>query len=645
MKLVVFAAISVLSAFSGLASETIDDLNAQAKNHYAQGQFDQAMKTLAEGGAGRAELAAPASSALTDLGIAEFDRRNFKNAYAAFRQALKLNPANQTATQYFLRIRRDMDVNNLKNEGAAPTGVQVAQAGTPSSPLPGASPAVTSGTADRVAAEAAEDLGIIKAQLTAAEARINETSTLSESARKDNAILRRQLEQQRALVDRLIANQGKPSGSDTAKLQETIDLLAMIAEQQADKPIVIQSDPALSALVKRLEMDAEESARIFSARNLPVMVSVSVVALFLVAVILVIILVARAQARARREQNPFRNIYSPNAPLIEGNAQGLTALPQGRPAGLLEFSGSAPAESRDSEINLRKSLIKADHLQRMYDDIKNGSLSWETVRNYVDELETTIRADILNVVEKKLDSGTLVSQEAVLPVLFPFLTDFDDFLREKAQTIAKQVLIESRTSKGTAEGDPLFSINAMLEIPKRLAEVMNQKDRSLVTAKISLGISRQLGLSRSECENVYKGALAHDAGYLMLDLNTLQSIIAKEEIEESEWAFIQSHVGKGLAYFGDASVPDYIKEAILHHHERNDGSGYPNGLKKDEIPKIAKIIGVAETFASLITSRSYRDKMEVGHALAIIKDGTRRKFDGPIVSALETVVKTEGGSW
>jgi HD-GYP domain-containing protein (c-di-GMP phosphodiesterase class II) len=81
---------------------------------------------------------------------------------------------------------------------------------------------------------------------------------------------------------------------------------------------------------------------------------------------------------------------------------------------------------------------------------------------------------------------------------------------------------------------------------------------------------------------------------------------------------------------------------MYYHHERNDGSGYPEGLKKDEIPTFAKIIGLAETFAALIANRPYREKVDYAQALAIIRD-SRSKFDREIIEALTKVVQSSGG--
>jgi HD-GYP domain-containing protein (c-di-GMP phosphodiesterase class II) len=128
----------------------------------------------------------------------------------------------------------------------------------------------------------------------------------------------------------------------------------------------------------------------------------------------------------------------------------------------------------------------------------------------------------------------------------------------------------------------------------------------------------------------------------MLDQDKLQRIISKNEITDEDFAYIQTHPERGYEYFGEYKLPEAMKNAILCHHERNDGTGYPAGLKKDDIPPFAKIIGTAETFAALISKRAYREKRDIQHALAIISDGARSKFDAEIVDALGKVATSTG---
>jgi putative two-component system response regulator len=91
-------------------------------------------------------------------------------------------------------------------------------------------------------------------------------------------------------------------------------------------------------------------------------------------------------------------------------------------------------------------------------------------------------------------------------------------------------------------------------------------------------------------------------------------------------------------------LPEAFKDAILCHHERGDGSGYPKGLKGDAIPLFGKIIGVAETFIALTSMRPYREKLSYEAAIAVIRDGIGRKFDREHVDALAEAARRLGES-
>jgi len=118
----------------------------------------------------------------------------------------------------------------------------------------------------------------------------------------------------------------------------------------------------------------------------------------------------------------------------------------------------------------------------------------------------------------------------------------------------------------------------------------------------------------------------------------------KKNISEDEIAFIRYHPKKGLEYFKNLKIklPKDMSEGILSHHERNDGSGYPQGLTDSEISKFAKIIGIADAFDALTASRVFRDKMSFDAASIIIKDLGRNKFEGEYVEALIEYLKRSG---
>ncbi len=130
----------------------------------------------------------------------------------------------------------------------------------------------------------------------------------------------------------------------------------------------------------------------------------------------------------------------------------------------------------------------------------------------------------------------------------------------------------------------------------------------------------------------------HDVGKISIPDSIL---LKKGELTDEEYKLIQSHTTEGyrlveenLMHLADPELYQNIKEVVLSHHERWDGSGYPGGLRKTEIPLGARIMAVADTLDALLSERSYKGKMEIDAALAIIESEKGTHFEPYIVDAL-----------
>lgn len=635
-----------------------------AMQAYQSDSYEKAFSIISEGIPEKSTdgaLKKQAADTLGSIGNQEYDIKNFKNAYEAFRKALKYDPTNTRSTQYFLKMRKEMDTTNLKNEA----GPRVQSSAVASAPLAGTVGSGGTQVSPTISASspAVSDVALteLKSALEQSDARLKSMESSVASADQQNAQLRAQAEQQMKLLQTFMTTQAaksatttaaapKQSADEKALIAQTVELLAMMAERESQPTqIVVQSDPALQTLVETLTSQNTARSKQDTV-NLTVLIILAVLG---VAIIVFIIILVLSFLRARKKAGAGQSSR------YEGDLQqlnqsqpvtyiGSTSSSSNTP--LLEFIGSnSTAVGRPVDFDLHKDLLKADRLKRMYDEVRNGTLNWNTVREYIGELEISLKAEILKVVEQKINQGDLLSSEAILPILFPLVTDYDDFIREKSEKLASRAVAGEKSSttlgvtdtSGETIGDPL-DIRTLMQIPKELQLLFKTQEQSLVTAKISRGIGNSLGLSTDDCNLLYKSALAHDCGYLMLDRDVLVRTISKPEITEEDFAFIQSHVIKGLSFFGDIDLPEQFKAGILYHHERNDGSGYPDGLKKEAIPLFGKIIGVAETYAALVSKRAYRDKRDSQNALAIITDGARTKFDASIVEALVKVASSIG---
>ncbi|TAN39849.1 MAG: HD domain-containing protein [Nitrospirae bacterium] len=149
----------------------------------------------------------------------------------------------------------------------------------------------------------------------------------------------------------------------------------------------------------------------------------------------------------------------------------------------------------------------------------------------------------------------------------------------------------------------------------------------------TLGVCAELGLSREFREVMAVTALLHDYGKLAVRDAVLKK---NEKLTAEEYAEIQAHAAKSreilekIAFEGEyRSVPE-IAEA---HHEKVDGSGYPRGLKGDEIPLGARIIAVADFFDAITSKRHYREPMKQEDALSLVMEGIGSHFDREVAHA------------
>jgi putative nucleotidyltransferase with HDIG domain len=135
---------------------------------------------------------------------------------------------------------------------------------------------------------------------------------------------------------------------------------------------------------------------------------------------------------------------------------------------------------------------------------------------------------------------------------------------------------------------------------------------SAATMQHALAVAKSLGLGPDEIAAVNLGALFHDIGKIGIPEHILRKPSA---LTGEEWAEMKTHPIIGANLIGEVPNLERIRPIVLAHHEHHDGSGYPNGLKGDEIPLAAQIISVADTYEAMTSTRPYRAAL--GHEAAI----------------------------
>jgi putative nucleotidyltransferase with HDIG domain len=141
-----------------------------------------------------------------------------------------------------------------------------------------------------------------------------------------------------------------------------------------------------------------------------------------------------------------------------------------------------------------------------------------------------------------------------------------------------------------------------------------------------------LGLSHQDTETLRYAGMLHDIGKLAIPTRVLRMA---DGLGEVDLAIIASHSARGVEMLRDIEFLRDSIDAILHHHERMDGRGYPSGLGGEDIPLFARIIAVADAFDSLTTSRSHRSARTAEDAVAELRRRAGAQFDPSIVEALE----------
>ena len=149
---------------------------------------------------------------------------------------------------------------------------------------------------------------------------------------------------------------------------------------------------------------------------------------------------------------------------------------------------------------------------------------------------------------------------------------------------------------------------------------------------ISLGIGAELGLPAEDLEILGQAALLHDIGKIAIP----DAILLKPGgLAPEEWKVMQTHAEEGARIIERLGFVEPVVPVIRHHHERLDGSGYPDGLRGDEIPLLARIVHLADAFDSMVTTRVYRPRTDAASALAEIRRATGSQFCPDVVAALE----------
>jgi len=161
-------------------------------------------------------------------------------------------------------------------------------------------------------------------------------------------------------------------------------------------------------------------------------------------------------------------------------------------------------------------------------------------------------------------------------------------------------------------------------------------------AEFCLEIGHELRLSEERMGVLELAAHIHDVG----KIGTPDAVLAKPgKLTPDEWQDILQHPGMGADFLSEIEELAEVASVVRHHHERVDGSGYPDGLRGDGIPFLSRILAVADAFEAMTSDRPYRAAASWEEALRELEIHAGTQFDADVVDAAALVIRRALGTW
>lgn len=161
-------------------------------------------------------------------------------------------------------------------------------------------------------------------------------------------------------------------------------------------------------------------------------------------------------------------------------------------------------------------------------------------------------------------------------------------------------------------------------------------------AQCALAIAEEMGFTKKRQRIIERAAILHDLG----KLGVMDKLLNKtDKLNEEEWKIIKKHSQRSVDLLGPLKFLFAEKKIIRHHHERYDGTGYPSGLKGEEIPIEARILAVADTFDAMNSERPYRKAFQRDAILAELKKVSGSQLDSPVTSVFLKLLEKNPSLW
>jgi HD-GYP domain-containing protein (c-di-GMP phosphodiesterase class II) len=217
---------------------------------------------------------------------------------------------------------------------------------------------------------------------------------------------------------------------------------------------------------------------------------------------------------------------------------------------------------------------------------------------------------------------------AVMQTLSKRLRETDQKMIESLLRKNKELQLAHRRLQRSYDAT-LLSLSIALDLRDAATE-----GHSLRVSEIAIRIGETMGLAERQLEALQRGGLLHDLGKIGIPDAVLRK---PASLSSEEWEIMYRHPIWGSEMLGHIDFLHETLPLVRHHHEAWDGSGYPDGLRGEEIPLLARIFMIADTYDAITSDRPYRLALSPEQALAIIRQESGRQFDPAVVAAFESV--------
>ncbi len=426
-----------------------------------------------------------------------------------------------------------------------------------------------------------------------------------------------------------------------AQREERVALLRNVEENQSilNKSIEAQRDEREYFLKNFMDIiQAQDEDRKLFSRSLMILVGGGIVIAIIIVLGFIMLL--------KRRITPYETAYYEPLPSIES-----------KPKTLLEYTDKIDETKLITDENYSE-IVKAKRLRELYQEFQKGNRSWDVIQGYISELNHEVKSEILSIVEKRIGEGDKGKLDNAFEILLPFIHDGDIDIGKKSRRMVRRISGEGEAPGGmpggipgevsheeefpeTEEGgdvsDPL-SLSSLRNMARMADTKTGRVNHSQRVAEVAFRIAQALKVPELDPVVVKKVAMAHDIGYLEID----DSILKQEgTLTEEQFAIIKTHPESGLKLFQHVDLPQIFIDGIKYHHERLDGSGYPEGLEGEQIPPIARLLAVADFFDAVTSARPHRPALTISSCFQMMGKLAGKIFDRDLFNTLVELYKDE----